>query len=88
MAIYICSQNGINGANGSSATSNGPKRSYEQFEETPLYIAILTYLGYAILIVVGHIRDLLRRWRIERLPMASEPVKPVSLEEKTIFVYI
>ena len=78
MATSVYSQNGVNGTNGGSATPRGPKRSYERFEETPLYIAVLTYLGYAILIVVGHIRDLLRRWNIERLPMASEPVKQVS----------
>ena len=53
-------------------------KSFESFEDTPLYIAVLTYLGYAILIVVGHLRDLLRKWNIEKAPMAAEPVKPVS----------
>ena len=71
----------MNGTNGTSTSAHGPKkwRSFERFEETPLYIAVLTYLGYAILIVVGHLRDLLRKWQIERLPIASEPVKPVSI---------
>lgn len=80
--IFCYLQNGMNGTNGKSSTSqqgHKPWESYERFEETPLYIAVLTYLGYAILIVVGHLRDLLRRWNIERLPMASEPVKPVNL---------
>ncbi len=73
-------QNGVNGATGRCTLTigHGNFRSYEQFEDTPLYIAILTYLGYLILIIVGHIRDLLRRWNIEKLPIGSEPVKPVT----------
>ena len=42
-----------------------PRREFEMFEETPLYIAVLTYLGYAILILFGHLRDALRRWQLE-----------------------
>ena len=72
----------MNRTNGTSTSAHGQKkwRSFERFEETPLYIAVLTYLGYAILIVVGHLRDLLRNWQIERLPIASEPLKPVSIK--------
>lgn len=44
----------------------------EFFEETPLYIAVLTYIGYGILILFGHFRDFLRRWNIEKLPMSME----------------
>jgi len=53
-------------------------RYFELFEETPLIIAVLTYLGYAVLIVVGHIRDFMRNWNIEKVPMAAEPVKEVT----------
>ena len=49
----------------------------ELFEETPLIIAVLTYLGYAVLIIVGHMRDLMRKWNIEKVPMAAEPAKEV-----------
>jgi len=49
------------------------------FEETPLIIAVLTYLGYAVLIVVGHLRDFLRNWNIEKVPTAAEPVKEVTV---------
>ena len=51
----------------------------EYFEEIPLWVAILTYVSYAILIVYGHFRDLLRYWRIERMPLVSEPVREVRL---------
>ena len=51
---------------------------YESFEETPLIIAVLTYVSYAILIVFGHFRDCLRRRGIGKVPVAAEPVSPVS----------
>ena len=49
----------------------------EFFEETPLIIAVLTYIGYGVLIVVGHLRDFMRNWNIEKVPTAAEPVKEV-----------
>ncbi|ESO03112.1 hypothetical protein HELRODRAFT_80970, partial [Helobdella robusta] len=45
----------------------------ESFEETPLLVAILTYIGYAILIIFGHARDFLRKWNLEPVPRAQEP---------------
>ena len=56
-----------------------PTESFESFEETPLWIAVLTYLGYGILILFGHFRDLLRKWNVEKVPMAAEPLKQVKL---------
>ena len=50
---------------------------FELFEETPLLIAVLTYIGYAILIVFGHMRDILRSWGCESVPTAAEPVSEV-----------
>lgn len=51
------------------------RRVFELFEETPLYIAVFTYIGYGILFVFGSFRDLLRRWHLEKIPMASEDLK-------------
>lgn len=51
---------------------------FESFEETPLLIAVLTYLGYGILIVFGHLRDCLRHWGWEQVPVAAEPVSEVK----------
>lgn len=45
----------------------------ETFEETPLSTAILTYLGYAVLVVIGHIRDFLRSFGIEKIKSCTEP---------------
>ncbi|CAB1343074.1 unnamed protein product [Coregonus sp. 'balchen'] len=38
----------------------------EQFEETPLLVAVLTYMGYGILTIFGYLRDFLRNWGIEK----------------------
>jgi serine palmitoyltransferase len=56
-------------------TRTGTHIFREQFEETPFYIAILSYFGYIILIVYGHLHDLLRRIKLEKMPALSEPVR-------------
>jgi len=53
-------------------------KEVEFFEETPLYIAVLTYIGYGILIVFGHFRDLLCRWNLEKVSMNMEYLTSVS----------
>lgn len=55
-----------------AATPRGPRKMFEMFEETPLYIAVLTYLGYGILIIFGHFRDFLRKWQFEKSSMTQE----------------
>ncbi|KAM6973458.1 serine palmitoyltransferase 2 [Aplochiton taeniatus] len=44
----------------------------ETFEETPMLVAVLTYMGYLILTVFGYLRDFLRDWKIERCHIARE----------------
>jgi hypothetical protein len=46
---------------------------YEEFEETPLYAAILTYLSYAILCLFGWLRDFMRQSHIEKKRGAVDP---------------
>lgn len=46
---------------------------HEEFEETPLYAAILTYLGYSILCLFGWLRDFLRQSRLEKKRGAVDP---------------
>ena len=55
------------------------KLNFESFEETPLLIAVLTYIGYGVLIVFGHMRDCLRRWGWDKVPVAAEPVTEVFI---------
>uniref|UniRef100_A0A671VFK6 serine C-palmitoyltransferase n=1 Tax=Sparus aurata TaxID=8175 RepID=A0A671VFK6_SPAAU len=44
----------------------------ESFEETPLLVAVLTYMGYGILTIFGYLRDFLRHWNIEKCQVARE----------------
>lgn len=53
-------------------------RFYESFEETPLLIAILTYMSYAFLVVVGSIRDLLQYYGLDKKIAYQEPKLDVS----------
>lgn len=52
----------------------------ESFEETPLLVAIITYISYGILIIFGYIRELLRKCNLEKAPVASEYLTEVSLQ--------
>ena len=51
---------------------------FESFEETPLLIAVVTYISYGILIIFGHIRELLRKCNIEKVPVACEYLVEVN----------
>ncbi|XP_063296572.1 serine palmitoyltransferase 2 [Pelobates fuscus] len=44
----------------------------ESFEETPMFVAVLTYMGYGILTLFGYLRDFLRAWKIEKCHNATE----------------
>ena len=45
----------------------------EEFEETPLFAAVLTYLSYAILCLFGWLRDFMRQSGIEQKCGAVDP---------------
>lgn len=49
------------------------QRPFNQyFEETPMLVAVLTYMGYGILTLFGYLRDFLREWKIEKCHHATE----------------
>ncbi|XP_032088129.1 serine palmitoyltransferase 2 isoform X1 [Thamnophis elegans] len=56
-------------------THNGDlyNRSFnETFEETPMLVAVLTYVGYGVLTLFGYLRDFLRQWKLEKCHNATE----------------
>uniref|UniRef100_A0A672T388 serine C-palmitoyltransferase n=1 Tax=Sinocyclocheilus grahami TaxID=75366 RepID=A0A672T388_SINGR len=55
-----------------SCTSLYKKPFVESFEETPLLVAVLTYMGYGILTIFGYLRDFLRDWKFEKCHLARE----------------
>uniref|UniRef100_A0AAY3ZZF2 serine C-palmitoyltransferase n=1 Tax=Denticeps clupeoides TaxID=299321 RepID=A0AAY3ZZF2_9TELE len=67
-------------ANGVKPSRNGFAKNrwlysrpfHESFEETPMLVAVLTYMGYGILTIFGYLRDFLRAWKIERCHIARE----------------
>ena len=48
------------------------KTMEENFEETPLIVAVITYIGYGILVVFGYLRDFLRYRGLEKTKAAKE----------------
>eukprot|EP00054_Salpingoeca_dolichothecata_P037295 m.10439 g.10439 ORF g.10439 m.10439 type:complete len:515 (+) comp7410_c0_seq1:102-1646(+) len=64
----------------SPSTKKDPTKSAEsllneEFEKTPLYIAVLTFVGYGLLFVFGHLRDFLRSTSLERSKLPKEAEK-------------
>ncbi|XP_031560266.1 serine palmitoyltransferase 2-like [Actinia tenebrosa] len=45
---------------------------HEEFEETPLLVAVLTYIGYFVLVVFGYLRDFMRNYGIEKSKTSKE----------------
>lgn len=49
-----------------SETMNGSWSKHEDFEETPIVIAVMTYIAYALLILFGYLRDFMRYYGLEK----------------------
>ncbi|XP_050981863.1 serine palmitoyltransferase 3 [Labeo rohita] len=47
-------------------------RGEDSFEEAPMYVAVLTYMGYGIVILFGYFRDFLRAVGLEKCHQARE----------------
>ena len=41
------------------------RKNCEEFESMPLWIAVMTYIAYAILILFGYLRDFMRFYGLE-----------------------
>lgn len=48
-------------------------QDHEEFEETPTSAAVITVLGYAILSVLGWLRDFLRNVGLEEKKTSRDP---------------
>lgn len=47
----------------------------ESFEQAPMYVAVLTYLGFGIVTLFGYLRDFLRAVGLEKCHVAQERVE-------------
>ncbi|XP_015243459.1 PREDICTED: serine palmitoyltransferase 3 [Cyprinodon variegatus] len=48
------------------------QRSHNTFEQPPMYVAVMTYLGYGIVTLFGYFRDFLRAVGLEKCHVAQE----------------
>uniref|UniRef100_A0A667YS04 Serine palmitoyltransferase, long chain base subunit 3 n=1 Tax=Myripristis murdjan TaxID=586833 RepID=A0A667YS04_9TELE len=58
-----------------NGTGNGVafrQHSQESFEQAPMYVAVLTYLGFGIVTLFGYFRDFLRAVGLEKCHLAQE----------------
>ena len=44
----------------------------DEFEETPLYCAVMTYMSYFFLIIFGYMRDFMRKYGLEKSKAVKE----------------
>jgi serine palmitoyltransferase len=63
--------------NGVENGKSGLKNS-EDFEQTPIWIAVMTYIAYAILILFGYLRDFMRFYGLEKSRAFKERGNKVS----------
>ncbi|XP_029449413.1 serine palmitoyltransferase 3-like [Rhinatrema bivittatum] len=71
----ISAKNGICKSLQQNGAPNGNlyKRSFtETFEQAPMYIAVLTYMGFGVVTLFGYLRDFMRAWGLEKCHMATE----------------
>ncbi|XP_074502652.1 serine palmitoyltransferase 3 [Sebastes fasciatus] len=83
---HLSHQNGVkcedikrNGYHNNRREKNGPgtgvaSRQHRQefFEQAPMYVAVMTYLGFGIVTLFGYLRDFLRAVGLEKCHLAQE----------------
>ncbi|KAJ8360352.1 hypothetical protein SKAU_G00168770 [Synaphobranchus kaupii] len=71
----IIKKNGLHKTAQKNGTKNvahpGP-RDRESYEQAPLYVAVMTYLGFGIVTLFGYLRDFLRAVGLEKCHLAQE----------------
>ncbi|XP_074944336.1 serine palmitoyltransferase 3 isoform X2 [Phalacrocorax aristotelis] len=70
----IYKKNGITKGmkNGISNGTVYKKTFIEQFEQAPMYVAVLTFLGFGVGTIFGYLRDFMRAWGLEKRNIAEE----------------
>lgn len=74
---------GSSNSDHASAMSKPPKPKRtpkEEFPDPPLVKAVLTHLGYGIMIILGHIIDFLRRLGLKSDPYSKAMQKEVCID--------
>uniref|UniRef100_A0A669B4C8 serine C-palmitoyltransferase n=1 Tax=Oreochromis niloticus TaxID=8128 RepID=A0A669B4C8_ORENI len=61
--------------NGQGTGVASRRHKHEPFEQAPMYVAVLTYLGFGIVTLFGYLRDFLRAVGLEKCNIAQEREK-------------
>ncbi|XP_072783721.1 serine palmitoyltransferase 3 isoform X2 [Taeniopygia guttata] len=70
----ISKKNGITKGT-KNGVSNGTlykKTFIEHFEQAPMYVAVFTFVGFAVGTIFGYLRDFMRAWGLEKRNIATE----------------
>lgn len=62
------------------------KREPEEFEETPLHIALVCYFSYLVLNLFGYLRDCMRNTGLEKNRSAVERNREVKFSDLLQFI--
>ncbi|XP_041921232.1 serine palmitoyltransferase 3 [Alosa sapidissima] len=68
-------KNGFHNKVVKNGTSTGPRpqrRGEDSFEQAPMHVAVLTYIGFGIVTLFGYFRDFLRAVGLEKCHVAQE----------------
>ncbi|NWJ02676.1 SPTC3 palmitoyltransferase, partial [Crypturellus undulatus] len=71
----ISKKNGIAKGIKKNGVSNGSlskKAFIEHFEQAPMYVAVLTFVGFGVGTIFGYLRDFMRAWGLEKRNIATE----------------
>ncbi|XP_035408810.1 serine palmitoyltransferase 3 isoform X3 [Cygnus olor] len=71
----VCKKNGITKGMKKNGVSNGTlykKTFIEHFEQAPMYVAVLTFVGFGVGTIFGYLRDFMRAWGLEKRNIAEE----------------
>lgn len=69
--------------NGVTNGSLYKKTFIEHFEQAPMYVAVLTFVGFGVGTIFGYLRDFMRAWGLEKRNVAQErEQQKVRMEKK------
>ena len=73
--------------NGVETGKLGRKTNCEEFEQAPVWIAIMTYIAYAILMLFGYLRDFMRHYGLEKSQAFKERGNKVCYKILVLFLW-
>lgn len=68
----FCSVSFFPQKNGISNGTLYKKTFIEHFEQAPMYVAVFTFVGFAVGTIFGYLRDFMRAWGLEKRNIAAE----------------